>query len=673
MENFEDHVVSEYFKRFTDRSVPKIAHPTANAFDASALIDLGVVLTARDQELIGASVFLNGQFQSLRKTLLDDLMNGISRTDGIKLSVGLANYVFQEVKRAQIAQARAFQKQNQNATVGVLAALPIGANPHQPFMNADDLNTTIVECLPNWLFYASKPQPIDRNQKSHSIEEVVAIGSQAISIEHSLKSIWLKLLWEGWKLRSEDGKWVVGPPDPNTWKLWHVWQRRQEMLWHQETLSRNAAVRLAKLPDRRQLQMTVAKLEKQGESLRLRLGEPSKLQAAHHNAHMEGLESSYMATFLDLPLDKVDSLITPRLLAKSILVIGDAARLLNDKVDASNFAAQNLHLFSLAFSRNSLKGALKGALRVGDATSDRLLDRLTSDPSDISSVFNRSCWHRPLVRLDDSTLLVVGGVVFAGSPVRMVELWIKEADKSLATARRGIGRGFEQHVRDRLVIAASQNRIAPNIFVAPHGIPRATPSDEEVDLIIRLGETAIVGEIKCFVLPCESKERFDFLVKLRDATAQATRKAQWLRQNAEMQQKLFSNAKISRILPMVILNTGIGLGLVFGECPVTDLHFLELYLGHGQYHSAGLIDRRSGEATTRTETLYTSAAEAESKIQATFRSPPVLRQLLDASGWGRSSFPLSNGSLIDLDVVTFDASKLSPRPLGALERAGFNR
>ena len=87
---------------------------------------------------------------------------------------------------------------------------------------------------------------------------------------------------------------------------------------------------------------------------------------------------------------------------------------------------------------------------------------------------------------------------------------------------------------------------------------------------MRIGDTVLIGEVKCFLSPVEPGDRFNYLVALECAARQVRRKLDWVESNrmtALASVGITDPAKLAaaRLIPVVILNQGHGTGLLIDD------------------------------------------------------------------------------------------------------------
>ncbi len=642
---------SAAFDRVTDRTPPPLAHPTANAFDPApwfAVLE-DEAATDRDRTLATGALYFGRQFRSLRQDLLRPAVANLGGYTLLRLALAQANRALL-IARGRIAKAQVAAKLGADGIYDMQALARIGGSRLQPNMSADEIITTIVDALPHWLFHAAE------RMNDHDVGPLVLRDAGArvegiLSVERGLRNLWLSILWEDQRLtwEGQQARLVLGDPDTDT--LWAAWEFRQQDLSFQELLADSAAVRRGELP--RIPPATIVRsavgLQRGGRTVRIKLGPATGGSRRRQNRKLRVLEESYLAIFLDEPIPSGDQQVTPRLLMKAMCVVGDVAELLLAECRHSEVnTAADLRDLSLPISRNALSVALRGALEISEDVADAVLNRLTTDTADVASAFKEGVWHRPLISHEGGdALYVLAAAALSGMPTRQVERWLVAGGKADGLSKGSRGIAYEAEVRRILTSAATDNDLLNDISVAPTAVKRGK-AGEEIDLLVRVGRTIMVGEIKCLLVPSEALERYHHLGKLEAAADQASRKAEWLRANREIFRTHLAGLPDDLdglvIRPLVVLNNGIGLGAAYGDAVITDVTTLTVYLSGGQYSHSALIGPR-GEFIPQLQTLYRSAAEGEARLFDTLADPPSLMKWIRAVRWRVDKFPVGEGEL----------------------------
>lgn len=209
---------------------------------------------------------------------------------------------------------------------------------------------------------------------------------------------------------------------------------------------------------------------------------------------------------------------------------------------------------------------------------------------------------------------------------------------------------YEAGYRRKVCDAIAKNKLFTHVRCAPRGIKKDAEFSEQVDLLVRLGDLLIVGEVKCWLYPADSFERFNHLRKLKEAANQANRKARLLQSRPNIAAEALGlteeECRSLRVAPLVIMNQGFGFSLTIGGCAVTDALFLLNYLGAGTIDTSAAIDPRTGRMIHATSTLYDSETQAAERFEGALAAPAVLQRFIDRISWTTVPFPCASGELI---------------------------
>lgn len=249
-------------------------------------------------------------------------------------------------------------------------------------------------------------------------------------------------------------------------------------------------------------------------------------------------------------------------------------------------------------------------------------------------------WTRPLVPVGADALVPLFNPLANANLIRSIEAWLGEG--GLPLARRGTL--FEEALREEL---AGQVEL-PNAEVIPRSvIVRVDAVEEEIDLIIRIGCTYLVGEVKCSVYPVDPYGYYSYERTLAGAAEQARRKTAFCEHNPESFLAAFGdgcNPDEARILPLVVSNLPLGVGRRIQGVPVVDLFILSRYLDGGQHYSREAVAGPEGIETIEQTSFYDSPEEAEDNLWEYLCNPPQLR---DPRAWVTTEV----GDMVPLHLV----------------------
>lgn len=658
-----------------------LAHPTSAAFHPepwiAALDGLGEK-TVRDVALATSALHFGREIQSLRRSLGVRLTHGLSRSAGLRLLAATANQQYltlvdkvQDTLKASHGQYPVHLEQLDQTSFENVGGQSVTADGHA---------TALVDMLPHWLHHLlGIAAEADGSSPKHP-DHFVGPAIMTASIERALRDLWQQALWEGHWLDERAGITVHTPADYESAEQWFVWELRQQSLLGQEMYLDVAAHILSdgKLPPAAPVvARTVVKVVRPGKKhRRFKIGKVSgrnprdRVRASEH----EALERLYVGLFLDEPLPKLgDLMVSCRLLNQAWWVISDLVRLLARDAGTPWFEDdRGVGRFAFAIEREQLCKIVADCLAISGERGTAIVDFLELDLTDTGWLFGRGFWATPLLP-DESRgrLYLIAAPLMVGSPTRRVEAWLEKGGLTDRAGIKGRGKPFEDHVRKQVTEALSKNPILKDHGVAPFSLKRKGGS-EEIDLLIRVGNTLLVGEVKCFVFPSEPLERFNYLSNVLSAIEQAKAKLRWAEENrtaiAEQVGVLDTGkAQFLSFVPIVVMNYGFGLGLVVDGVAVTELHYLRLLMKAGEYQSDTRFEKGVG-VIYQTVTLYRDQSDFETRLTELFAEPPPLRRYKGKVGWKRVPFTTSDLTPFEIELPLLSDIPMNPAALENLEK-----
>ncbi|WP_225040707.1 hypothetical protein WGT02_40010 (plasmid) [Rhizobium sp. T1470] len=645
-------VMSKLFRQANGKADPKLAHPTSAKFD----YDLwkksfaeGSEMTSRDATLVKAALLIGTSVSVLRQCT-ERLFEGLTPRQAITFAVADANRAWAIIRQKNLQAMRKTASANTTAYSSTLGRSKLDVGPHVTSASADILNMTSVDCLPHWFAGATSATPTD-DGTTFDYSEAGWKAQYLYSLEHVFKEIWLQILWEPWDIVKTEVDWEVKPHVPDDRGLWSAWGWRDESLAFQQAMVRRNIGVSSRHPSTGQIVKTAIGLTVDGGDIKIVVGAPNNEHMDKYDDAMVTLDSCYLGSFADEPISSAQSGLTLRRLELAARVIQDLVGLmLPDDGDVEYQSEADLDRISCAIRRSEIVDLLASAFGVGHDIATKYLEHFLSAPfANMTAVFRNSLWHRPIVCVDDDPILnIVAGAMMWGSPVRRFERWLQEANKSKDgddLTKTPLGMKYESATRTKL-----QDALARNIVLAPVSSPMTSipkgKAKEEVDGLVRIGSTVLVLEIKCFLSPSEPIDRHNYLVKLEKATAQVSRKAQWLQDNPEELAhwlgSLPSDTKL-RFVPLVVVNQSAGAGFRSGDAVVVDAHFLSLFLSDGTYRAGAARDFTTSNRFGFLDfEMYASVEEAECQLPQLFENHPGLAPYLSAVAWDEAVVPLHN-------------------------------
>jgi hypothetical protein len=477
------------------------------------------------------------------------------------------------------------------------------------------------------------------------------------------------VLWDAWALTRDEQEVLLAPTDIELATLWNVWLWRQEMLLMQNTLLDSLIERVAMksgglvAPFLNPAVVGIGGRTKTGRRFRFGSLSGRERGQAWHLTEDAILSESYLAPFMDAPLPGLDNALSCKTLQVAWCVIRDCAKILASKCNGRGIGdVGDLECYALLVRRSEIERAISHCAGIPHNRARAAVDFLSCNLSDTGSLFTKGFWAKPLISIDaNENTIIALPAISVGSAIRRVESWLDEGGLSdrLSTARRGLR--YEAWVRQELINGLAANSLLSNARCARDGIGRNDEDEEQIDLLLRLGNILVVGEVKCLLAPIEAMEHFNYLTKLNEASKQAIRKAKWISDNRDIAARALGlslkDVEPLRPIPIVVLNQSAGVGLLFQYARVVDLHFLRLYLTYHEYsagHAFNVLDKMGA---SEVRVLYDSEQEAADRFEQIMANPPTIDRFKKFAKWERTRFPMSNGQSFQISVCNFDDEK----------------
>lgn len=637
------------FRHLTGKATPPLVHPTNSAFDPEGwrqVVDAEGKdgLEDRDVCLVRVAMLVGLQNAVLRTDYTADLFAGFTPSQVLILAVANANrgfLILQEKSHSALKDAlEAARLEGRQIDLGAANQMLIEPAEGISAATGDDIHTVLIDSLPHWFALASA-LPAGPRAAGENLGGVAQRASAILSLEHAFRIVWQEALWSPWRFARLPEGGCAMMPENEDWKAgWRIWSLRDQTLHIQGAmLNRQIERMMPGVPVDQPLQLTVVAMDFETTPPTPTLAAPSEAQSLAHRMALDALDDTYTITFADQDVGGPG--LTCSLLSRVVIVLHDlVAAALPANYDPSDPDWVEMKRLACRLPIAMVAEAIANCLGIGIGLATSCIEFLTSDPAaDLFDLFRIGLWHRPLVRMPDGeTVLVVAGPLSWGSAIRRTERWLqsKSGDDLTKTPN---GLIHEARVREGVARALAGNDvIAPGDWAISH-LPRGR-AKEEIDLLVRIGETVLVCEIKCLLGPSEPSECFNYVRKLEKAAEQASRKATWLEGEQSLACDLLGGFGALRMIPLVVVNQSAGVGLDFDGCQITDDHFLRIVMGSGEYYSGAKFN---GDAPPEFNlvTLYSSLAEAQAVLPHVFADNLGVKRYRDAVEWAFQRIPLA--------------------------------
>lgn len=514
----------------------------------------------------------------------------------------------------------------------------------------DGLTESVVDLVENWIFDAAALPTTGTSQPPPDISGACIGAIQKYSIQRQLNVMWNQAYWEGWQFDAMNSKPCWQPSDRHFATLIEA-----NLVRHEENMGNIPLIDFASWPtmtpkmrQAHSLPRTVTEVSSRGRHRTIRIGKPQCRShiPSRYVTDKAALEGSYLAPFLDRILPKVAPL-TAKLLLQAWHVIADLAASMKPPLPVGELAAKEARDLALTVSRSELLDILQRALDLDVDTGLAVIDFLTFQAKRGTAKGHRGLWTAPLVAIpSEENFGLSYGALLASSPLRKVEAWLEKGGLDDSLARSARGGDYETQTRTELRELIERNQLLPTSRCAEHSIKKGE-FPEEIDILIKLGNILIVGEVKCWLFPADPFERQEYFGKLRKAALQATRKAAALDKRRDVAANALclpiEQLQNLRIIPLVVTNQGFGMSLEVEECRVTDRTFLANYLSAGAIISGVIFEPKSGQRRQLRTVFYQNEKEASAHFEDTIAMPSVLQRFYDRIDWQPMTFPIFGG------------------------------
>ena len=330
------------------------------------------------------------------------------------------------------------------------------------------------------------------------------------------------------------------------------------------------------------------------------------------------LGDTYLGGFLDRPLPAQPDLDCRQIL-RAWSVLETLAEMASATLRVHRFRGEKeVRQWALAFPKRQVATVLRRAL--GEVPAGSIVDFLTWRRE-----LKKGLWGSSLVAVpDEDTVCLVRSLLTGSYVLRRTEIWLDRGGFSDSQGNVKKGLAYERMVRDAVAEAIRRNAVLTDARCAPEAIRLKADGSEEIDLVLQVGGLLVVGEVKCFLFPADSRERHRYMRDLKGGAEQASRKARWLASNPEVAAAALGieveRAASLRPIPIVVANHGFGAASQFGGSRVVEAKYLETYLAKG-----GSIT----EPDAVRPAFYADQAQAEGRFEQSMAEPPALAAYLD--------------------------------------------
>lgn len=278
-------------------------------------------------------------------------------------------------------------------------------------------------------------------------------------------------------------------------------------------------------------------------------------------------------------------------------------------------------------------------------------------------------WSMPLLPVGHEFVNICLPLL-ATNPARLIEHWLIRGGVS----NNAKGRLYEKEIRGRLRQSINNNPILNGIaYVCQHSVDIETRLGvRDIDLLLRIGQTIFVGEIKAIAQPLMPWERRNYIETIfSEAPEQLTLRMEGIYASTDTQRLLASktqypgNVEDLRFVCVIISTHPEGSGCSINDIPIIDWDSLQEYFSSNVYEMGWVT--KEGYSFVNPEVtmiLYSDAKQCEKRLKTYLQMSPrsAARKLLLSSQPVRGDDPVRrSGKFVEYEqwfVRPYDAPEL---------------
>jgi hypothetical protein len=290
--------------------------------------------------------------------------------------------------------------------------------------------------------------------------------------------------------------------------------------------------------------------------------------------------------------------------------------------------------FASLWPRDKLLGLFAESLAISNDIANELLEFFTlgQQRQDGKSKYFDDLWSAPCVDVDEGHIALTTHPPRGANFNRLVDIWLRR----LGFALDFKGTEFEEFARNSLMDVCENSTLSGCASIFPGGFKFVTAEgrEEEIDLLMIIGDYVVVGELKCFLAPTAPLDWANHREKCNDAATQVARKAAAIVGSSKEFQDRAAQLGVAlpaqyRTIPVVVLNHAIGAGQTISNVPIVDLRIVEMFY-EGQITRNAILSPDGTIARSVADRFYTTHIEAIEAFEAYLAKPPQLQHLRSA-------------------------------------------
>ena len=578
-----------------------------------------------DYRLYRSGKWVFNQFQTVRKKLQPINFDNVSKQTHIRLLVGVTNRVTNILSHIHLPigdNKIMFAEQPLQATLRNI-------NPVSPNSNPDMVLSSSIDGLRFPLKLALSRQ---KDSSTSIVDEILIENIFRATVygqyyDH-IDSYWMYCLWNGWYLDTASSIDIVKPPETDFPIIEGVSEYRRQVLGTEFSFHFNSFWLKSDDETKASFYATAPVVFTKGSGKKTRYGVKRNLSDNFRSRiiiiNRLRAEKGYYAPFFLEGLPVLDQITINDLMnvweVLHSLAMAQIDRLSSPGKEREIKKIDDILIYAPVLYFDQTIEILKKWLNFSINKIKNIL-AFFSFKSDLSA----QLWCKPIIQLDNKSFILLWTPLVYGNIERTVELWMKEGKFDFGKN----GFIFENYARKDLIEFLDKFSKLEDAEVYPDSIDfTVNDGREEIDIVIRIGNTILVGEIKCILYPSEPIERSRYFEILVNASKQVERKVNFVKNNEkQFVEKINFKDRNSneslRFFPFVLMNQPFGAGFVVGNVPIVDLLILHRFF-ENKWEQFALFDGENNPISARIVNFYKDDAEAADIVNKYLCKPPQL-------------------------------------------------
>lgn len=270
----------------------------------------------------------------------------------------------------------------------------------------------------------------------------------------------------------------------------------------------------------------------------------------------------------------------------------------------------------IIFSKKNLVDILTNCINMSISQAEQLIELHTNSRRKLSDFY-----LKPIYEIDGDYYISLG-VFMGGQITRVIDEIVKT---QLNKKNMSKGKFFEKNFKSMISDQMSKNKILQSGFchVLALGFKQSKGKEnEEIDLIIRIGETYLLIEAKSFIYRTGVMGYHNNLKELKDSNAKQKIDffiSEYDRFKKNHDKDAIFDLKPENVVFCYLSSVPHAAGIKINNMPVVDSSILERYFGQGNF------EMMNEKKESKFFNFYTTFEEAEGNLKRYLDTPPTIR------------------------------------------------